>query len=426
MLWKCERSTQVPGLGQSARDVSLGARCAFALCVLTFCAVLPEGVHAQTREQKLVQQYRQEIKKRNATLDSIKAELSRGRARVEELREREQSSLVLLRQIERNINVSERYLTVVAGGIDSLTAQIDVLGQDLAREETRLQERVAALRRRLAGMYRTGALEVAAQMSALSDPIESLRRVFYFRRLKAYDQSLIESIRASKDRIAQSKQSVESAREQQVRLLEEKRAEQQRLVNERGQRESVLRDVQAEREVFQARLDELEMSQKQLAMLLRQLEARKNAAAVEYERSLSSKFEKRKGKLGWPVEGTVSGTYGKVVHPVYKTVTMNNGVDITVKPGQPVRCVAQGKVAYVGRMRGLGRFLVVDHYGGYLTIYANLGAINVTVEDPVEYATILGQTASATAGGPATFHFEVRKSTEALNPAEWLEPRGAQ
>jgi len=403
----------------------IGCRSPEVSRVAFLAVLLALGAQAQQREQRLLQKYNQELRERSATLDSIKAELDRGRALVRELREKEESSMGVLRQIDRNIALAQRYQRELSAGIDSLTARVDSLGASLGREQVRLEARQAVMRRRLVSMYRVGITSRAAVLAA-AGPVEVLTRALYFRRLKSYDESLVRSILQSKQAIETDKLHLELTRSEQQALLEERRSQQQRLVAERGSRETLLKQIQGERELHSERLAELEAAQKQLLVIIKQLESRKASVSAEYERSLSSEFEKRRGRLAWPVTGQVVGAYGKVVHPVYKTVTMSNGIDVKVRPGESVRCVAPGRVAYIGRMRGLGRLLMVDHYGGYLTIYANLGAILVAQDAEVEFATVVGQAATtpSVAGEPVAVHFELRKSTDALDPMEWLEPAG--
>jgi septal ring factor EnvC (AmiA/AmiB activator) len=379
---------------------------------------------AQETQQRILQRYGREIRMRGATLDSIRAELTRGREKIVELRRREESSLEVLEQLDRNVTMAEQYLAALTGSIDSVSAQIEVLEEALAGEEKQLRLREKMMMRRLVSMYRAAWSTPLDVFLAADEPTELIRRAFYFRRLKEYDEHLIRQIEGTRRRISSNKVALEEERAQQTMLLEEKRREQEQLVAERESRQAVLAEIQSEKDAYLTRVEELEAAQKQLASLIRSLQTRKAAAARELERSLSAKFAKRKGRLPWPVRGTLVATFGRVVHPVYKTVTMNNGIDVGLAVGEPVRCVAVGIVAYVGRMRGLGRFIVVDHFGGYLTIYANLASIAVAQGDEVEYGTILGAAGAAAGGGGGRLHFEVRKSTEALDPLEWLEEQG--
>jgi murein hydrolase activator len=397
-------------------------QCSSQVFGLIACLCLVGVAGGQGSEHQLVGKYQREIRQRTSTLDSIKSELEQGRMKVAQLQEREQSSLAILEQTERNITMAERYLLALTSGLEAISTEIDSLEVSLAGERRNLRTRRAAMERRLVSMYKVGSVAPLEIFADLRNPIDLLQRAVYFRRLKAYDEHLIRAIRTTKDRIEADKQDLESARAEQEQMLKEKQSEQRRLLAERESRQQVLSEVQAEKEEYLQRIVELETAQKQLLVLIKQLESRKAAAAAELEKGLAGQFAKRKGKLAWPVTGPVAKGYGRIVHPVYKTVTVNNGIDIGVKGGEPVQCVAPGTVAYIGRMRGLGRFVVVDHHSGFLTIYANLASVSVTLEQRVELGSPLGRAPVPVAGGAgATVHFELRQSTSALDPLEWLE-----
>jgi septal ring factor EnvC (AmiA/AmiB activator) len=123
------------------------------------------------------------------------------------------------------------------------------------------------------------------------------------------------------------------------------------------------------------------------------------------------------------VQGPIVKEFGRIVHPVYKTVTMSVGVDIQTSVGESVACVAPGRIDYVGRMRGYGKFVIVNHTSGFLTIYTHLDSVAVAKDQPVESGEILGTVGETGSLEGSRLHFEIRKSTEALNPREWLEKK---
>ena len=64
-------------------------------------------------------------------------------------------------------------------------------------------------------------------------------------------------------------------------------------------------------------------------------------------------------------------------------------------------------------MRGLGKLVIVEHDAAYLTIYANLHAIDVAVDENIAAGAVLGRAGGGKNG--AAVHFEIRKSTDALS-----------
>jgi septal ring factor EnvC (AmiA/AmiB activator) len=178
-----------------------------------------------------------------------------------------------------------------------------------------------------------------------------------------------------------------------------------------------------QKEQYVKMIQELETAEKELQNIVSTLEKNKRTKVRSaYEKSLNATFEKEKGDLPWPVSGPVVTEFGKVVHSVYKTVTMNTGIDIGAAKGEKVHCVASGKVAYVGWMRGLGKIVIVDH-GGYYTTYAMLDEALAAKDDKVLAGAVLGVVGEPNPFEQPKLHFEIRRSTEAVDPVEWLEKR---
>lgn len=144
------------------------------------------------------------------------------------------------------------------------------------------------------------------------------------------------------------------------------------------------------------------------------------------ESTLAADFERKKGKLPYPVSGNcrIVRGFGRQQHPELKHVmTDNGGVDIDAPRGAEARSVADGKVSAVFRQDGYDMVVMVRH-GKYLTIFVNLSQIYVTVGQVVKAGDPIGKVATdATTGDRALLHFEIRNERTKLNPAEWLQTK---
>jgi len=394
-----------------------------ALLACLFAAAFAPPLWAQKKKsaESAVSVVETEIRQTRGALDSIRAELERGRARVRELQNEEGNYLTRLEQIERNISVSGRYMELVQRQIDTTEKTLNLLGDSLVRAESGLQNARALMKKRLRSAYMMGEVSKMQMLLTARNPSEFVHRVRYFQDLNRYDKRLAETIRESIVDVNGKKAAEEESRQSLVKLLGDKRKEQVALVEEEASRRSVLEDVRTKKNAFAAMVEELEESQRELDAIIKVLEGRRKKAKEEEERKALINFESRKGKLGWPVVGDVVTKFGKVVHPVYKTVITSNGIDIAAKKGAPVRSVAPGSVAHVGSMRGLGRFVIVDHSGGFITVYAHLNEITVALNDDIAIGAELGKVGETGTASGAKLHFEVRKAAESLDPEEWLE-----
>ncbi len=378
---------------------------------------------AQDADKSLVKHYDKKIKAKSVAIDSIKSELIRGRKRVQELDKKEGVYLERLEILEKNVENSYVFLKTVTGQIDTLAVHIELLNDSLVIVSGELKERQLKMKQRLRDIYKTGQpkmIEIILTSQTVSD---MLHRIKYFQELNRYDRQLLQEIDSTKMVVTNHKLQLENEQQELVALRTGKEQETAALKKEQKKRKSVLAEVQDEKKAYVAMVKELELAQEELNLLVKRLEKKRKEVKIEYERGLQIVFEKRQGKRPWPADGTIIREYGKIIHPVYKTVTMCNGVDIKAPKGDKVFSVAPGTIDYIGWMRGYGKFIIVNHFGGYLTIYAHLDKVSVAQDQDVKYGEELGavgETGSLT--GPK-LHFQIRQSSETLNPRKWLEKK---
>ncbi|OYU97729.1 MAG: hypothetical protein CFE21_05425 [Bacteroidetes bacterium B1(2017)] len=138
---------------------------------------------------------------------------------------------------------------------------------------------------------------------------------------------------------------------------------------------------------------------------------------------LSGDFESNKGKLPWPVAGSIGQSFGEHAHPTLKGVTTtNNGIDIITTSNAPVKPVFKGTVKAIFPIPGLDRVILISH-GEYFTVYARLATVKVKIGDEVDRNTLLGEVATNAEDGSSKMHFEVWKQRVFQNPAPWLRKR---
>lgn len=407
MAWKCQRHKKIFGLIK------------FIITTLIIsCPLFSQGSNSD-----IISKYEKDIKKNAIVLDSIKLELERGRKRIEELSTKEGKYLDQLKQLEDNINSSQKYLSLIASQVDTLKERIIVLQDSLVIYDSELNIRQNKMKKRLRSIYMTGNPSIAEILFTSKNMGEILARVRYFQELSNYDTKLLNAIDSTKRIVSVRKNELELQQTELTELKAKKESEQIVLHKEKNTRKAMVDEIKNEKSAYETMVKELAQAQKELNFLLSQLEKKRKKAKTEYERGLKIAFEKRKGKLPWPAEGEISKKYGKIVHPVYKTVTVNNGIDIRAQKGDGVFCVAPGQVDYIGTMRGYGKFVIVNHFGGYITIYAHLNTISVETGKEVKYGTILGTVGESGSLDGIKLHFQIRKSTETLDPSKWLEKR---
>ncbi len=104
----------------------------------------------------------------------------------------------------------------------------------------------------------------------------------------------------------------------------------------------------------------------------------------------------------------------------YRWGRLHKGIDLANNIGTPVLASDGGTVIQAGYQRGFGNAIEIDHGDGYVTKYAHLSKILVSVGQEVaqlEHIGAMGNTGNST--GPHV-HFEIRKDGVARNPLDYL------
>ncbi|MDP3936249.1 MAG: M23 family metallopeptidase [Alphaproteobacteria bacterium] len=115
----------------------------------------------------------------------------------------------------------------------------------------------------------------------------------------------------------------------------------------------------------------------------------------------------------WPVKGSVSKGYGA------SDKGTNNGINIKAKAGSPVIAIDNGKVIFVGAIKGMGKVILIEHPNQIIAAYAQVGSIAVRANDTVKKSQRIADILAAE-GSDGELHFELRKGTKSLNPMDYL------
>ncbi len=120
--------------------------------------------------------------------------------------------------------------------------------------------------------------------------------------------------------------------------------------------------------------------------------------------------------FAWPVNGEIVSAYGPKSGGLH-----NDGINIKAAKGTPVRAAENGVVVYAGsQLKGFGNLVLVRHADRWMTAYAHLDSVAARKGQVLRKGEMLGTVgATGSVGGPQ-LHFEIRRGTEAINPAYYL------
>ncbi|HZB61800.1 MAG TPA: peptidoglycan DD-metalloendopeptidase family protein [Microvirga sp.] len=119
------------------------------------------------------------------------------------------------------------------------------------------------------------------------------------------------------------------------------------------------------------------------------------------------------GDFRWPARGRVIAGFG--------ANGGNEGINIAVPEGTPVKAAEAGTVTYAGsEVKGYGNLVLIRHENGFVSAYAHNGSLSVKRGEQVKRGQVIatsGQTGNVTS---PQLHFEIRKGATPVDPLKHL------
>jgi murein DD-endopeptidase MepM/ murein hydrolase activator NlpD len=118
----------------------------------------------------------------------------------------------------------------------------------------------------------------------------------------------------------------------------------------------------------------------------------------------------------WPVKGRVIAGFGPKPNG-----QQNDGINLAVPEGTPVKAAEDGVVAYAGNeLKGYGNLVLIRHPNGYVTAYAHAKELLVKRGDQVKRGQVIANSGQTGNVDTPQLHFEVRKGPAPLDPMPLL------
>ena len=263
---------------------------------------------------------------------------------------------------------------------------------------------------------------------------QAVRRFGYLKGLSRNMSEQGKRIQETAAELELEKERLAGLREEAQALRGQRQADVDALRGEEGESASLVARLEKDRRKYQDELRkknrEVEALNREIAAIIRKATAKPKSSgkstakggkttSTAVDETLSKNFASNKGRLPWPVEGTVIESYGQHYHPVYKNVKLpfNNGVTLAVSRGAQAKAVFDGTVSQVVVIPGYNQCVLVQH-GSYFTFYCKLKSVTVKAGEKVKTGQVLGTV--DTLSGEDQFHFQLWQERTPQNPENWL------
>jgi septal ring factor EnvC (AmiA/AmiB activator) len=345
-------------------------------------------------------------------LKEVGKDLERERKLLKKLKRQSSSLLQTMAQFDHQLEAAQTELVEAEDRLVGLEQNLAQHREQRERAGIRLKACRRRLGLRLRMLYKMGEVGWLNLIFDAESMSEGIQRYTSLQRMARADAELIAETRRLQELIDVSERKIIEQktylRKQKERVLER----QERAELARSEKAKALELLQKEEALHARAIAELKKARGRLAKMV---------SVIEGKASRARGFASWRGRLPSPVSGgRIEVPFGLRVDPRFKTKTKHQGVDIRAKKGAKVKAVYPGKVAFAKPFQGYGLLVILDHGGGYYTLYAHLGRFMVNKGDKVtrgQPVGTLGDTGSLK--GPYLY-FEVREKGRAADPAKWV------
>ena len=361
------------------------------------CLVLPTW--AQSPEEEALEEVRQGIQALQNRL-----------ARQHEAREQGEAAL---RAAELAIADASKELTELRARNEAARQRQAALARDSRVARVRLEAERGDLAQQVRMSYMSGRQEMLKLLLNQESPTTLGRMLVYYDYLNRARSVRVSKVTANIEALARLAEETEQVARDLTELERAQAIEVESLNRARDERRSVLRALDTDISRSGGEIERLEAEEERLTALVAEV----HALLAGFPLSSEAAFPTLRGALAWPVPGTLLGDFGQL--RAGGEVTWN-GVLLGAPAGTPVRAIYHGRVAYADWLPGLGLLVIVDHGGGYMSLYGHNEAILKESGAWVTPGEVIAQVGDSGGQARTALYFEIRRNGEPVNPHPWI------
>ena len=344
----------------------------------------------------------------------------------------------------RKANINETTTSKRITNLDEELALVDKLIQSLKKEENSNRTKVNNLKgriktkedelellreryeQRIRNTYLKGRVSDLEKVLSSTSWRQAVYRTQYLKIISSIEQTMRKEIEGILLTINKDKLKLESLLRQSISLKRDKQKQMTSLRKMRIRREKELNRIRQDKSALANYMQEKSAGVKQLESIIKKVledkaRSEREERIRQQQQALKTKeFNLLKGQLPWPTEGRVILKFGKQWNPRLKTTTDNPGIDIKGQPGSPIRSTMSGVVTTITYIRGYGTTIIIDHGGGFYTVYSHVTNIQTQVDSEVRSGDVIAYMGDSGSVNGSKLHFEVWGKGQKLDPEKWL------
>lgn len=393
---------------------------------------------------------------------AFKNKISSVQSQINSTKQQKASTQSEIQELDRQLASVQAEITQLNTKIQETTANLNKSQQELKEAIATREAHYNTLKKRIRVMYEygnSGYLEALLSSDNFSDFITRLE---YTNKLVEYDNKVLKDYTHSEEVIATNVKTIAKDKKQIEDMKAEQAKKQQILDNNIARKNQIVKQLDSNQSTYEAQIADLQQQDANVQALIQKAAAKAKAdaaakakAAAQAAKAKSSSSSRTKSSTrsksssyntgssntsGGSSSATVYSSNGKHYQypiPAYNGYKPNSGygyrsspiaggtefhtgVDLKATLNTDVIAAESGTVIYAGWRGGYGKCVIIDHGGGYSTLYAHNNVLKVSVGQTVQRGQVIAGAGTTGYSTGVHSHFEVRINGQHTNPTGYI------
>jgi len=370
--------------------------------------------------------YSEELRYQNDAINKMKKEIEELSSKLRKANINETTTSKRITNLDEELALVNKLIQSLKKEENSNRTKVNNLKGRIKTKEDELELLRKRYEQRIRNTYLKGRVSDLEKVLSSTSWRQAVYRTQYLKIISSIEQKMTKEIEGVLLGINKDKLKLESLLRQSISLKRDKQKQMTSLRKMRIRREKELNRIRQDKSALANYMQEKSAGVKQLESIIKKVledKARfeREERIRQQQQALKTKeFNLLKGQLPWPTEGRVILKFGKQWNPRLKTTTDNPGIDIKGQPGSPIRSTMSGVVTTITYIRGYGTTVIIDHGGGFYTVYSHVTNIQTQVDSEVRSGDIIAYMGDSGSVNGSKLHFEVWGKGQKLDPEKWL------
>ena len=373
--------------------------------------------------------YNEELRYQNNAINSLKTEIRQLRLKIKTAESRERTASNRISSIDEEISLTSKLIRSLEVEEEKTREKIFQLKNEILNKEKQLDALRQRYKDRVVNSYLKGRLTDLERVFSSTTWRQAIYRAQYLRVISDIEKKMTKKIERLLIEISKQKLELEAALRDNLLLKRDKEKEMSSYRNMRINREKELNRIRTDKKALSNYINEKEAGVNQLESIIKRVLEdkarfeREERIRQQQEALKTKSFKSLAGQLPWPANGRIIAKFGRQWNPKLKTTTENPGIDIKGQPGSPIKTILGGVVTTITYIRGYGTTIIIDHGGGFYTVYSHVANIQATVDSEVKNGEIIAYMGDSGSINGSKLHFEIWGKGQKLNPEKWLRKK---